>query len=72
MNIIVQNKLTEEYKFKMFLRENSYYYKELNRDSEFYEEFKKIMKEKYKLRVVDKIDNLIDSIDLISKIINIS
>jgi hypothetical protein len=71
MNIIVQNKLIEEEKFKMILRENSNYYKFLNRDSDYYKEFKKNMKEKYKLRTVDKIDNVIDSIDLISKIFNV-
>ncbi len=71
MNLKVQNKLVEEPKYKIFLRENSNYYKELNRDSDYYETFKKIMKEKYKIRTIDKIDNVIDSIDLISKIFNV-
>ncbi len=68
MNIRVQNKLLEEPKYRMFLRENSNYYKELNRDSDYYETFKNKMKDKYKLRTIDKIDNIVDSIDLISKI----
>ena len=71
MNLINQEKLTKEYKYKIFLRENSNYYKEFNRDSNYYDTFKKIMKEKYKLRTIDKIDNVIDSIDLISKIFNV-
>lgn len=71
MNILVQNKLIEEPKYKIFLRENSNYYKYLNRDSSYYETFKKEMKEKYKLRTIDKIDNVVDSIDLISKIMDI-
>ena len=72
MNIKAQNKLTEEYKYKMFLRENSNYYKEFNRDSDYFDTFKKKMKEKYKIRTIDKIDNVIDSVDLINKIFNAS
>lgn len=67
----IQKKLLEEDKYRMFLRENSNYYKELNRDPNYYPTFKKIMKEKYKLRTIDKIDNIIDSVDLISKIFDI-
>ncbi len=70
MNLKIQNKLTEEYRYKIFLRENSNYYKELNRDPDYYEIFKKKMKEKYKIRTIDKIDNFMDSVDLISKIFN--
>ena len=30
------------------------------------------MKIKYKLRTIDKVDNFVDSVDLITKIINVS
>ena len=67
MNRSVLDKLISEEKYRLFLRENSNYYKELNRDYKYYDTFKKEMKEKYKLRVIDKVDNVVDSIDLISK-----
>ena len=71
MNRSVLDKLISEEKYRLFLRENSNYYKELNRDYKYYDTFKKEMKEKYKLRVIDKVDNVVDSIDLISKFIDI-
>ena len=30
------------------------------------------MKKKYKLRTIDKVDNFVDTVDLVTKIINIS
>ena len=71
MNRSVLDKLISEEKYRLFLRENSNYYKELNRDYKYYDTFKKEMKEKYKLRVIDKVDNVVDSIDLISKFMEI-
>ncbi len=71
MNRSVLDKLISEEKYRLFLRENSNYYKELNRDYKYYDTFKKEMKEKYKLRVIDKVDNVVDSIDLISKFMDI-
>ena len=59
-------------KYLKYLRENSNYYKELNRDPNNYNKFVKDMKEKYKLRTIDKVDNFVDSVDLITIIINMS
>lgn len=53
-----------------YLKQNSHYIKELNRDPEFYKEFKKIIKEKYKLRITDKLSNVVNDIELISNIIS--
>ena len=50
---------------------NSYWYKILNRDYTKYDEFIKDMKAKYKLRTIDKIDNAIDMVDLVTKFISI-
>lgn len=59
-------------KDKMFeyLKLNSNYIKELNRNPLFYKEFKKIIKEKYNLRITDKVSNVINDIELVSSIIN--
>ena len=70
MKTEVLNKLKENEKFHKYLRENSNYYKYLNRDPEELNRFIKDMKIKYKLRTIDKVDNIVDSIDLITKIIS--
>ena len=67
----ILDKLTSSNYLK-YLRQNSNYYKLLNRDPDNYELFVKKMKEKYKLRTIDKVDNFIDNVDLISKIIDVS
>ncbi len=68
----VIDKLRNNKKFLNYLRQNSNYYRELNRDPKEYDKFVKFIKEKYKLRTIDKVDNFVDSVDLITKIINIS
>ena len=68
----VIDKLRNNDKFLKYLRENSNYYKEFNRNPNIYNEFIKKMKEKYKLRTIDKVDNFVDSVDLITKIIKIT
>lgn len=65
-------KLRDNKKYYNFLHENSNYYKYLNRDSNNYDKFINDMKDKYKLRTIDRVDNIVDSVDLITKIINIS
>ena len=71
MNQSVKQKLDENVKYNELLRQNSYYYKYLNRAPNYYDQFVKEIKEKYKLRTIDKIDNIIDTIDIISKISSI-
>ncbi|MGM9877483.1 MAG: YlbE-like family protein [Bacilli bacterium] len=68
----IKEKLLEDEKYLQFLRENSNWYKTLNRDKNEYNNFLKEMKIKYKLRTIDKVDNIIDSVDLITKIISAS
>ena len=70
MKIDTLNKLKEDKKYLTFLRENSQWYKVLNRDSNNLNLFKSKMKEKYHLRTIDKVDNIVDSVDLITKILD--
>ena len=53
------------------LREESFHYKYLYRDDNYIKELEKKAKEKYKLRLVDKIDNLKNTITLINTFINV-
>ncbi len=57
--------------YKRYLRTNSYWYKTLNRKPDAIDMFIAEVKEKYKLRTSDKINNLIDKIDMVSKFINV-
>lgn len=72
MNRKVLEKLKQDPKYLKYLRQNSLWYKTLNRDPTKYNEFVKAMKVKYKLRTIDKIDNFVDSVDLITKILDAS
>lgn len=69
MDLIIQQKLETDPKMAQFLKENSYWYKELNRNSDNYKDFLNAMKEKYHLKVSDKINDAIDGIDLVSGIL---
>ncbi len=60
----------EKDKLMPYLKQNSYFIKELNRHPENYENFKKIIKEKYNLRFTDKVSNVINDIELVSSIIS--
>ena len=70
MELFIQQKLNEDVKMSGYLKENSYWYKELNRNSDNYKNFVNAMKEKYHLKVTDKISDAIDNIDIISEILD--
>lgn len=54
-----------------FLHENPRFYKYLNRDPNFVFEMEKLMKEKYKLTLPDKIDKFKDKLDMLNTFIDI-
>lgn len=60
----------EKDKLLIYLKQNSYFIKDLVRNPNNYENFKKTIKEKYNLRLQDKISNIINDIELVSSIIN--
>ena len=67
MNYIILEKINKDQNLKKYLRENSYWYKILNRDPYKIKEMIDEMKDKYHLRASDKITNVIDSIDFVNK-----
>lgn len=69
MNLIVQQKLSEDKKMNDFLKQNSYWIKELNRDDENYKKYVNEMKKKYRLNMTDKISDTIDNIDIITSVL---
>lgn len=69
MEYFLQEKLSTDKKFKKYLDENTSYIKYLNRNPEYYKDFIKQMKEIYKERPSDKLNDAINTIDIISSII---
>ncbi len=70
MELETQVKFRENTKYFNYLKDNSYYIKELNRGTIDYDRFVKDMKVLYKERTSDKISNFIDNIDIVSSIID--
>lgn len=70
MELEIQQKLREDKKMYAYLKENSEWIKLLNRNKDHYQNFINEMKEKYKLRMTDKVSDAIDNIDLISTVLS--
>ena len=71
MSIETQYYLNNNPLLKKFLHENPKYYKYLNREPEFIKELNNLMKEKYKLTLPDRIDNLKEKLDMVNTFIDI-
>ena len=68
MNIYARNKLKEKEEYLRYLRENSHYYKILNRDPDMFNEFVNEVKKNYKLRTSDKINDAINTFEMLTSI----
>jgi len=71
MSIDIWMKINQDPKQKQFLRENSHWYKYLNRSDLYYKDFINDMKDKYKLKPTDKINKMIDNINMISTFLDV-
>lgn len=69
MDQVIINRLKKD-KYYEYLKENSHYIKDLNRYPQNYELFKNFVKDKYHLRITDKVSNAIDDIELINSVLN--
>ena len=56
---------------KQFLREHSYWYKYLNRSNTYYKDFINDMKEKYKLTTTDKLNKMINDINMFKSFLDV-
>jgi hypothetical protein len=70
MSLDIQFKLKQNPLYIKFLRENSYWYKYLNRDPIYFKEFETEMKKVYKLNPSDKISRAIDTFDMLQALIS--
>ena len=71
MRYDIYYKINNDINLKRFLRENSYWYKELNRNPNSFKYFVEDMKVKYKLTTEDKINRTIDNINMISAFLDV-
>lgn len=71
MQIPVQIKIKSNPNLYNYLRENSYWYKYLNRNPSSLRDLEEEMKEKYRLRPVDKIENISNTINMLDSLLKI-
>ncbi len=64
MTIELQMKINSNPNYKRYLRENSHWYKFLNRNPANFNDFVKEVKLEYKLRTEDKIKKALDTIEI--------
>ncbi len=70
MQLITLYALKSDATMHKYLRENSDWYKYLNRSPKNYKDFVQAMKKKYKLNTTDKISASLDNLDLITSVIS--
>ena len=71
MNLETIIKIKNNALLQRYIRENSYWYKILNRNPEFIYELERLMKDEYKLSLPDKIDKFKDKLDMLNTFIDI-
>lgn len=54
-----------------YLKQNSFYIKDLNRNPFLYTKFKEYIKDKYHLRLTDKVEGIINDIETVSDIMKV-
>lgn len=71
MKLELQYQINEDKRQKAFLRENSYWYKYLNRNSIYYKDFISDMKDKYKLKPTDRINKMMDNLEMVKTFLDV-
>lgn len=70
MNLELQFKIKNNPNYQRYLREHSYWYKELNRNPSSFSLFEEKMKEDYQLRPSDRFSRVIDTIDMLQTVLS--
>lgn len=71
MSFDVWYKIDNDINLKNFLRENSYWYKALNRDSVSFNYFVNDMKVKYKLTMEDRINKMANNMEMVQSLLDV-
>ena len=67
----IQRRIDNDINLKRYLRENSYWYKRLNRNPNSFSSFVNEMKVNYKLTTGDKINRTIDNISMLESFLDV-
>ena len=70
MTLEVQYRLKQNENYLRYLRENSYWYKMLNRNPKNFKAFEEEVKEVYKLTKIDRISKTLDTLEMMEKILS--
>ena len=71
MSIDLQYKIKNNLMFQKFLRENSIWYKYLNRNPLSFNDFISDMKDKYELKPSDRLNKVLNNISLIQNFLDV-
>lgn len=71
MTVATQMKILKTNDYYKYLKENSNWIKELNRHDSNINNYITFLKDKYSLRVTDKVSEFIDNIDVIQSVLNV-
>lgn len=70
MELDIQFRIRNNPNYIKYIRENSYWYKILNRNPGAFKMFEEEVKEKYLLRPTDKIGKALDAIEMIQNVLS--
>jgi len=70
MTLDIQFKIKSNPNYLRYLRENSYWYKILNRNPSMFKTFEENVKKEYKLRTSDKISKALSTIEMFQNVIS--
>lgn len=70
MTIEIQYKLKNNPNYLRYIRQNSNWYKILNRNPNLFKKFEEEVKEVYQLRPTDRISKALDTIELLQNVIS--
>lgn len=64
MTLDIQFRIKNNPHYQRYIRENSYWYKILNRDPSRIKEMEELAKEKYQLRPTDRINRMLETVEM--------
>lgn len=70
MTLEIQYKLKNNPNYLRYIRQNSNWYKILNRNPNLFKKFEEEVKEAYQLRPTDRISKALDTIELLQNVIS--
>lgn len=71
MILELQYKIKNDPNLQRFIKEHSYWYKELNRNPNNFKNFVYDMKDKYGLKTTDKLNKMLDNINMVQSVLSV-